>query len=520
MLLIPGGQRWRPERERSGRRRRGRRTPRSSASIRPARLGRRAARRRARSRPARSDAPLGRARHGRGGDRPVPGHEAGHRSAIEDGFYYDFDVPRPLTTDDLAASSSACTESIAADHPFVRREMSPDDGAGVLRGQGPAATRSRSSTTCGERRAHRGTPTRRRQHLRARAVHRPVPRPARRIDRARSGRSSCWRWSGAYWRGDEKRPMLQRDLRHGLADAGGARPLPVAPRGGEEARPPAAGRPARPVLLPRRLAGRRVLAPQGLDALSDAARTPCASSRPSAATRRSTRHRLFSKTLWEQSGHWELYRENMFLVEAEEQTFSLKPMNCPESTYIYRSRVRSYRELPLRLAEYGVLHRNELSGVLSGLTRVRHFVTDDAHIYVRPDQIGSEIQALHGRGPRVVLVVRPRAAVDVRDAAGEGARRSGRCGPRPRRMMRDALERSGMQYRVKPKRRGVLRAQDRHPDRGCARARVADGDDPGRPRHAARALRPARTSTSTASSSGRWRSTARSTARSSASSAC
>ena len=92
---------------------------------------------------------------------------------------------------------------------------------------------------------------------------------------------------------------------------------------------------------------------------------------------------LVHQKLWEQSGHWDHYRDNMFLVEAEEQTFSLKPMNCPESSFIYRSRLRSYRDLPLRLSEYGVLHRNELSGVLSGLTRVRHFVTDDAP-HLRP----------------------------------------------------------------------------------------------------------------------------------------
>ena len=72
---------------------------------------------------------------------------------------------------------------------------------------------------------------------------------------------------------------------------------------------------------------------------------------------------LVHQKLWEQSGHWDLYRDKMFLVEADEQTYSLKPMNCPESTFIYRSRVRSYREFPLRLSEYGVLHRNELSGV-------------------------------------------------------------------------------------------------------------------------------------------------------------
>ena len=74
----------------------------------------------------------------------------------------------------------------------------------------------------------------------------------------------------------------------------------------------------------------------------------------------------------------------MFLVESEGQTFSLKPMNCPESTFIYRSHLRSYRDLPLRYSEFGRLHRNERSGTLSGLTRVRQFIQDDAHIYVRP----------------------------------------------------------------------------------------------------------------------------------------
>jgi len=105
---------------------------------------------------------------------------------------------------------------------------------------------------------------------------------------------------------------------------------------------------------------------------------------------------LVHRKLWEQSGHWELYRENMFLLDIEGQEYSLKPMNCPESTYIYRSRIRSYRDLPLRLAEYGRLHRNERSGVLSGLTRVRHFIQDDTHIFVRPDQLEDEIAALLG----------------------------------------------------------------------------------------------------------------------------
>src|SRR5207253_757868 len=103
---------------------------------------------------------------------------------------------------------------------------------------------------------------------------------------------------------------------------------------------------------------------------------------------------LVNQRLWEQSGHWEHYRENMFLVESEEQVFSLKPMNCPESTLVYRHALRSYRDLPLRFADMGRLHRNERSGTLTGLLRVRQFTQDDAHIYCRPDQLQDEITSL------------------------------------------------------------------------------------------------------------------------------
>ncbi len=91
---------------------------------------------------------------------------------------------------------------------------------------------------------------------------------------------------------------------------------------------------------------------------------------------------LVNKKLWEQSGHWELYSENMFKVEVEEETFSLKPMNCPESSYVYKRALRSYRDLPIRYSEMGRCHRNERSGTLTGLIRVRQFTQDDAHIYL------------------------------------------------------------------------------------------------------------------------------------------
>uniref|UniRef100_A0A671WW05 threonine--tRNA ligase n=1 Tax=Sparus aurata TaxID=8175 RepID=A0A671WW05_SPAAU len=103
---------------------------------------------------------------------------------------------------------------------------------------------------------------------------------------------------------------------------------------------------------------------------------------------------LYSTALWERSGHWEHYSENMFTVTSEgSQTYALKPMNCPAHCLMFEQRVRSWKELPLRWADFGALHRNELSGALGGLTRVRRFCQDDAHIFCTPDQLQEEIVA-------------------------------------------------------------------------------------------------------------------------------
>ena len=100
---------------------------------------------------------------------------------------------------------------------------------------------------------------------------------------------------------------------------------------------------------------------------------------------------LYDKSLWTTSGHWEHYKQNMFVLDVEGKEFSLKPMNCPSHLLIYKSKSRSYRELPLRIADFAPLHRNELSGVLAGLTRVRKMSQDDAHIFLAPEQIEEEI---------------------------------------------------------------------------------------------------------------------------------
>ena len=101
---------------------------------------------------------------------------------------------------------------------------------------------------------------------------------------------------------------------------------------------------------------------------------------------------MYNSKLWETSGHWQHYAENMFQTEVEKEKFALKPMNCPGHCLMFAHRPRSWRELPYRMADFGVLHRNELSGTLTGLTRVRRFQQDDAHIFCAPEQIKQEIK--------------------------------------------------------------------------------------------------------------------------------
>jgi len=110
---------------------------------------------------------------------------------------------------------------------------------------------------------------------------------------------------------------------------------------------------------------------------------------------------VYNKGLWETSGHWSHYRENMFLIESEDEQMGMKAMNCPGHYLLYSTQTHSYRELPLRYHEQTPLHRNELTGVLSGLTRVRQFSQDDGHCFVTQDQIGDEVERMIGLVRRV-----------------------------------------------------------------------------------------------------------------------
>src|SRR5215475_4269710 len=299
--------------------------------------------------------------------------------AIEDGFYYDFAKATPFTPADLESIEGVMREIVAADHPFVREEMPRE-----------AAIRFFEE---------RGEPFKVEIIRGIDAPRMSLYRQGDFIDLCRGphvastghiGPFKLLSTSGAYWRGDERRPMLQRiygtawltqeDLDRHLWRLEEIKRRDHRKLGRElglfdfhDVSPGA------PFWLPKGMVVFRELERYSRE-MQDA-RGYAEISTPI----------LVNKKLWEQSGHWEHYAENMFKVEAEEQIFSLKPMNCPESTYAYRHALRSYRDLPLRLAEMGRLHRNERSGTLTGLFRVRQITMDDAHIYCRPDQLQTEI---------------------------------------------------------------------------------------------------------------------------------
>jgi threonyl-tRNA synthetase len=302
--------------------------------------------------------------------------------AIEDGFYYDFARGAPFTADELERIEGVMTEIAREDLVFERIEMPRAEAAAFFRDRAEPFKAEIIEGITDDRVS--------------------LYRQGDFIDLCRgphvasTGEVRVFKLlssSGAYWRGDEKNPMLQRiygtawltteELERYLWRIEEAKKRDHRKLGREldlfvfhDVSP------GSPFWLPngwmmvRELEKfvREALDARGYQEIS----TPI----------------LVNKRLWEQSGHWAYYQDNMFKVEVEEEIFSLKPMNCPEAALVYRNTLRSYRDLPIRFADMGRLHRNERSGTLTGLFRVRQFTQDDAHIFCRPDQLQEEITQL------------------------------------------------------------------------------------------------------------------------------
>ncbi|MCF8082075.1 MAG: threonine--tRNA ligase [Deltaproteobacteria bacterium] len=312
-----------------------------------------------------------------------PGIKVTIGPAIENGFYYDFDYERPLKEDDLPAIEEKMEEIVEADLPFTRQEMSSQEAIGFFSDQGETykveliqdlGAESVSLYSQGS-----FTDLCRGPHI-----------PSTGMIKA----FHLTHVAGAYWRGDENRPMLSRVYGVAFSDP---KNLKKHLRQLEEAQK------RNHVKLGPQLglfntyeeigAGMIVWHPKGA-MLRHVLETFEVQEHLKRGYELARGPQLLKTELWKKSGHFENYRENMYFTEVDEQSYGIKPMNCLAHMLIYRSEIRSYRDLPKRYFELGTVHRHERSGVLHGLFRVREFTQDDAHIICTPDQLNGEIKGV------------------------------------------------------------------------------------------------------------------------------
>ncbi len=299
---------------------------------------------------------------------------------IEDGFYYDFAVHEPFTPDDLKKIELEMRDSIRANTEFVERETSRDEALELVKDnkykveilQGiPADERV---TFC----SHSDGSFE--DLCRGGHMHRTGDIKAYKLLST----------AGAYWRGDEKNAMLQRIYGTAWESRDAQKAYLKRVEEAEKRDHRKLGRalglfffdpiaPASPFFLPK--------GAQVMNSLIDYVKELYGKY----GYQEVMTPQIFNTELWKRSGHLDAYAENMYFVDVDEREFGVKPMNCPAAAMLYLADSHSYRELPMRLADFGRLHRNERSGVTHGLTRVRSFVQDDAHIFCTLDQIGSEI---------------------------------------------------------------------------------------------------------------------------------
>jgi threonyl-tRNA synthetase len=363
-----------------------------------------------------------------------PGTKVSIGPPIADGFYYDFEFPEGVKVSeaDLERIEAHMREHVKADEPFEYTDLTVDEALArfraeeqgykveliedLVRDQGvETVSLYRNGPFTDLCRGPHGPSTKRIKAFRLLSV------------------------AGAYWRGDSSRPMLTRiygTAFHSKED------LEAHLTRLEEARARdhrKLGRELDLFLFSEVSPGSPFWQPRGMTLLNELM----------ALWRTENRRRgyqevqtpiLYDAELWRQSGHWDKFRENMYFTDVEGRQMGLKPMNCPAHIQIYKADRRSYRDLPLRLSEAGLVHRHEPSGTLHGLLRVRHITQDDAHIFCAPDDVEREVIAcldfgfflydLFGFEPRLELSTRPERRIgtdemwDAAEGALEGALRA------------------------------------------------------------------------------------------------
>jgi len=348
-----------------------------------------------------------------------PGTKVTIGPPIENGFYYDFEFPPDVKIgeDDLERIEAAMREHIAADEPFERRELPPGEAIELFRAQGQdykveliedlvasegveTVSLYRNGPFTDLCRGPHGPGTKRIKAFKLTSV------------------------AGAYWRGDADRQMLTRV--YGTA-FGSKDQLEEHLKRLEEARARdhrKLGRELDLFMFSDLSPGSPFWLPKGTHIWNELTTLW----RGTNVERGYTEVRtpiLYDVELWKQSGHWDVYRDHMYFTDVEGHPMGLKPMNCPAHVQIYKRDLRSYRDLPIRYAEQGLVHRHEPSGTLHGLLRVRHITQDDAHVFCREDQIEDEVVRCldfgffiydqFGFKPRLELSTRPEKRVGTEE---------------------------------------------------------------------------------------------------------
>ncbi len=299
---------------------------------------------------------------------------------IENGFYYDFSYERPFTPDDLKAIEGRMKELVKADHPIERSTMERDEAGAFFRGMGE------------EYKAEiiEDIPAGQTLSLYKQGGFIDLCRGPHVPGTGKLKSFKLMKVAGAYWRGNSDNAMLQRIYGTAWKDK---KELTAYLRRLEEAEKRdhrKIGKAQSLFHTQEEAPGMVFWHPKGWTIYLTVEQYIREKIRVSGYQEIHT-PQIVDRTLWEKSGHWEKYRDDMFTTHSENRDYAIKPMNCPCHVQVFNQGLKSYRDLPLRLAEFGSCHRNEASGTLHGLMRVRNFVQDDAHIFCTEEQIQGEI---------------------------------------------------------------------------------------------------------------------------------
>ena len=299
---------------------------------------------------------------------------------IEDGFYYDFAYKRPFTPDDLAAIEKKMAELAKRDIPVERSVMPRDEAVTFFKNMGEAYKAEIIASI----------PSNEDISLYREGDFIDLCRGPHVPSTGKLKHFKLMKLAGAYWRGDSKNEMLQRVYGTAWAKKEDLEAYLHRLEEAEKRDHRKLGRELDLFHIDEHSPGTVFWHPKGWTLWQEVEQYMRRVYRDN-GYQEVKGPQILDKTLWEKTGHWDKYRDNMFTTESEKRDYALKPMNCPGHVQIFNSGLHSYRDLPLRLAEFGSCHRNEPSGALHGIMRVRGFTQDDAHIFCTEDQIEQEV---------------------------------------------------------------------------------------------------------------------------------